>query len=261
MTSRYRVRSSPLFDVRIVDDSSEAVDAVAEELVRLVRDVERRPSDAHTFVLGLATGATMVPMYDALVRRNERGTLRFGRVRGVLLDEYRGLPFAHEERFMRWIERRLAQRVDLPLEQLEAPPADADGPGLEAACAAFERRLRELGGVDYQLLGLGRNGHVAFNEPGSAADSRTRLVRLAESSREANAASFGGLASTPTYAVTQGLATIREARRLRLLAFGAGKREPLERLLSLTDFDDQHPASALAGHQDLVIWTDRAALG
>jgi glucosamine-6-phosphate deaminase len=261
MTSRYRVHSSPLFDVRVVDDPSAAVAAVADEIVRLVRDASRRPSDGESFVLGLATGATMVPVYQTLVERHERGSLRFGRVRGVLLDEYRGLPPGHPERFVRWIEERLARRVDLPLEQLEAPPADAEGRDLENACAAFERRLRELGGVDLQLLGLGRNGHVAFNEPGSPADSHTRLVRLAESSREANATSFGSLEATPTFAVTQGLATIRAARRLRLLAFGAGKRDALQQLLALTDFDPRAPASALAGHQDLVIWTDRAALG
>ncbi|MEZ5977577.1 MAG: glucosamine-6-phosphate deaminase [Planctomycetota bacterium] len=254
----YRTLTAPLFDLRVVDDPSTAQHAVAEEIARLL---EREAGREEGLVLGLATGSTMVGVYDELARRHAAGGATFGRARAVLLDEYRGLPADHPQRFANWIRGALLDRVDLPAEQLEVPPADAPGAELEAACSAFDRRLRALGGVDLQLLGLGRNGHVAFNEPGSPLDSTTRLVRLAESSREANSAAFGSLDATPTSAVTQGLATIRAARRVRLLAFGASKRDALARLLELHRFDPDRPASALGGHQDLEVWVDEAALG
>jgi glucosamine-6-phosphate deaminase len=257
LTATYRTLTSPLFDVRVVDRAADAVAAVADDVTTVLSAKERR---AEGVVLGLATGSTMVPLYDELARRHARGEVSFGRSRAVLLDEYRGLEPGHPERFVRWITRHLAERVDLPPEQIEVPPADAEGAELEGACDRFDRRLRALGGVDLQLLGLGRNGHVAFNEPGSPSDSRTRLVRLASSTREANAKSFGELDQVPTSAVTQGLATIRDARRLRMLVFGAPKREALARLLALDGFDPQCPASALAGHHDLVIWADAAAV-
>jgi len=258
VTDAFRTLDTPLFDVRVVPEPTAAVRAVADDVARVLSVKHRREEGV---LLGLATGATMVPLYDELARRHAAGELSFGRVRAALLDEYRGLEAGHPERFARWIERALIARVDLPPEQVELPPADAPGPELEAACAAFDRRLRALGGVDLQLLGLGRNGHVAFNEPGSPSDSRTRLVRLSPTTREANARAFGTIDAMPTAAVTQGLATIREARSLRLLVFGAGKREALARLVAVTDFDPDLPVSALAGHHDLVVWCDEEAAG
>lgn len=258
LTTSFRTLDTPLFDVRVVPEPAAAVAAVADDVARVLGAKHRREEGV---LLGLATGATMRPLYDELARRHADGDLSFGRVRAALLDEYRGLEPGHPGRFDQWIERELARRVDLPPEQIEHPPADVPGPELEAACSAYDRRLRALGGVDLQLLGLGRNGHVAFNEPGSPSDSRTRLVRLTPTTREANAPAFGSLDAMPTAAVTQGLATIREARALRLLVFGSSKREALARLVAVTDFDPDLPVSALAGHHDLVVWCDEEAAG
>lgn len=256
MSETYRSLDSSLFDVRVAPSAEFAVRAVADDVADVLSAKKRREEGV---LLGLAAGRTMEPVYDELVRRHARGALSFGRVRAALLDEYRGLEAGHPQRFERWIARHLADRVDLPPEQIELPPADAPGADLERACNAFDRRLRALGGVDLQLLGLGRNGHVGFNEPGSPADSRTRLVRLSAMTRESNAEAFGALDATPSSAVTQGLATIREARALRLLVLGASKREALAHLVALGDYDPQFPASALAGHHDLVIWCDEDA--
>lgn len=256
VSDTHRSLASPLFDVRVASSPAAAVRAVADDVVEVLSVKKRREEGV---LLGLAAGRTMEPVYAELAERHARGEVSFGRVRAALLDEYRGLEPGHPERFACWIGRHLVERVDLPPEQLELPPADAPGPELERSCSAFDRRLRALGGVDLQLLGLGRNGHVGFNEPGSPADSRTRLVRLSPVTREANAGAFGSLDATPTSAVTQGLATIREARALRMLVFGAGKRDALARLIELREHDPERPASALAGHHDLVIWCDEAA--
>ena len=137
-------------------------------------------------------------------------------------------------------------------------PVDGEGDDAGDACARYEARIRAAGGLDWQLLGLGGNGHVAFNEPGSTPDSRTRVVELSASTREANRGDFASLDEVPRRAATMGIATIREARRLRWMAFGAGKAAIVAKLLA-EPASAELPASLLRDHPDGELWIDEAA--
>lgn len=240
-------------EVRPAADRDAAWRDLAAEIAALVR--ARQGADRPA-VLGLATGGTMVGLYRELARLHRAERLSFGRVVTFNLDEYCGLGPDHPQRLEAWMEREFFRHVDLPPEQRHFPAVEGD---LERRSDAYERAIRAAGGVDLQLLGVGRNGHIAFNEPGSKADSRTRRVHLDPSTRADAAATFGGLEHVPSAAMTVGVATIRDARALRLLAFGAAKAEALGRLLRGPIGEDR-PVSLLAGHPDLVVRADAAAL-
>ena len=182
-------------------------------------------------VLGLATGSSPLPVYDELARRVRDGELSLRSCRAFLLDEYVGLPAGHPESYRTVIEREFVARTDIAPEAVHGPDGGAaDVPG---ACAAYEEALREAGGVDVQLLGVGTDGHIAFNEPGSSLASRTRIKVLAEQTRRDNARFFDGdLDQVPTHCLTQGVGTILDARHLVLLARGEGKAEAVARALS-----------------------------
>lgn len=242
---------SPEIRVGSVED---AVREVASEIEHGIHDARR---EDRPFVLGVATGATMEPLYAELGRRHREQGLTFGRVVAFALDEYCGLPGDHPDRMRAELGRILLDRIDLPPEQLHFPDVDGES-ALEERCERFERDLRAFGGVDLWLLGVGSNGHVAFNEPGSAPDSRTRRVHLADSTRRAAASRFGGLDSVPTAAITAGLATIRRARRLRLLASGPRKADAVA-AMARGVADTGWPATQLLGHADLVIHADHEA--
>lgn len=242
-------------ELRTVGSPAEAQAALAGEIASLIRAAG---SAGPPVVLGLATGRTMVGLYRELVRLHRDEGLSFGRVVTFNLDEYCGLPGDHPERMAAFMEREFFARVDLPPEQRHFPAVE--GPDLERRCDDYERAIRAAGGLDLQLVGVGRNGHVAFNEPGSRGDSRTRRVHLDRATREDAATTFGGLDAVPSAAVTMGVATVMAARAIRLLAFGAAKREALARLLEGPTGADR-PVSFLRGHADLRIWADAAALG
>jgi glucosamine-6-phosphate deaminase len=236
---------------------AQACATVALEIARLASAAGR---DGGRVVLGLATGRTMVPLYAELVRLCRSGQLSFGRIVSFNLDEYCELDLAHPGSMHSFMDRHLFDHVDQPPEQRHFPQTDpACGP-LERRCEAYERAIRAAGGLDLQLLGIGTNGHVAFNEPGSPFDSATRRVYLAPSTVEATVADFGSAQAVPRAAISMGLATIRAARRVRLLAFGAHKRAAVARLRSGPVGEDC-PATALRGHPDFELWADDAALG
>jgi glucosamine-6-phosphate deaminase len=216
-------------------------DAVARHVAELVsRSVESR----RDLVLGVATGATPLPVYRALAR----GSVDLSGIAVVALDEYVGLPEGHPAAFAAYVEREIAGPLGVDRERVVTPR----GRGTE-----LEARIAELGGVDLQLLGIGRNGHLAFNEPGSPLDSRSRVVRLSESTRRDNAASLGD-DPVPTHALTQGLGTILEARRLVLLATGAAKAAAVGAALTGPVTTDC-PASVLQLHPDVTVVLDALA--
>jgi glucosamine-6-phosphate deaminase len=222
-------------NVVVVDDA----EAVGEQVAALVfRSVERDPA----LVLGVATGATPLPVYRALAR----GSADFSAVRLVALDEYVGLPAGHPASYAAYVERQIASPLGVPPEHVVVPQGSGD---------ELEQRIARLGGVGLQLLGIGRNGHLAFNEPGSPLDSRSRVVELSESTRRDNAAYVN---SVPTHAITQGLGTILEARRLVLLASGAAKAEMVAAALTGPVTPDC-PASVVQRHPRVTVVLDRAA--
>ena len=222
----------------VVLDDPEAVGAYVAGLVS--RMVERDPA----LVLGVATGGTPLPVYRALAR----GSVDFSAVRVVALDEYLGLPPGHPASYEAYVKREIADPLGISPDDVVVP----QGSGEE-----LERQIAELGGVDLQLLGIGRNGHLAFNEPGSPLDSRSRVVTLAESTRHDNAAHVAGEA-VPTHAITQGLGTILEARELVLLAIGAAKAEAVAAALTGPVTTDC-PASVVQRHPRVTVVLDAAA--
>ena len=235
----------------------EVVVAPGPELARLAADaVERLLTVRPQAVLGLATGSSPLAVYDELVRRHGAG-LSFSRARAFLLDEYVGLPADHPQRYRHVVDRELAARVDLDPAAVHGPAGLAgDLPG---ACAAYERAIADAGGIDLQLLGIGTDGHVAFNEPGSSLSSRTRVTTLTRQTREDNARFFDGrVEDVPTRCLTQGLGTIRDARHLVLLAHGEQKARAVAELVE-GPVSARWPATVLQLHPHVSVLVDEAA--
>ena len=207
--------------------------------------------------LGLATGNTFVPIYKALVARYRAGGFSFAGVASFNLDEYIGLTADHPASFRAYMHTHLFDHVDLPAGKGALPGVEGD---IAAACRAYEVAIVAEGGIDLQLLGIGRNGHIGFNEPGSSFESRTRQVDLTPSTRDANRNDFPAGETVPPTAVTMGIGSILEAREIVLVAIGANKKEALEHAFRRPPSPDC-PASALQGHPRVRVFCDEAAAG
>lgn len=226
--------------------ASTAADAI-EELLTAKPDA----------VLGTATGSSPLPLYDELVRRYEAGRISFKEVTGFMLDEYVGLPEGHPERYATFMERNLRSRVDMRPGSLHGP--DALSADLEVACAGYEERMAAAGYCDLQILGIGSDGHIGFNEPGGPLDSRTHIDVLTEQTRRDNARFFNGeIDAVPTHCITQGLATIMEARQLVLIATGENKAEAIHQLVE-GEVSEQWPATVMQRHANALVLVDPAA--
>lgn len=206
--------------------------------------------------LGLATGSTPTPTYRELIRRHAEEGLSFSGCRAFLLDEYYGLPRDHEQSYYATIRRDLTAHVDID-DALVASP-DGTNPDFAAAAADYEERIAQAGGVDVQLLGVGTNGHVAFNEPGSSLASRTRLTTLHPQTVKDNARFFGSADDVPRHVLTQGLGTILEAGHLLLLATGHAKADAVQRLVE-GPVSASCPASILQLHPNATVVVDEEA--
>ena len=235
----------------------EVVIAPAGELARLAADaVEGLLRAKPERVLGLATGSSPLAVYDELARRHQEG-LSFARARAFMLDEYVGLAADHPERYRNVIEREFASRVDFAPGAVQGP--DGLAQDLPAACAAYEASIAEAGGVDLQLLGIGTDGPIACNEPGSSLASRTRIKTLTKQTREDNARFFGGsVEQVPRHCLTQGLATIMSARHLVLLASGRAKAEAVHQLVE-GPVSAMWPATIMQLHPHATVLVDDAA--
>ncbi|GAB3997662.1 glucosamine-6-phosphate deaminase [Nocardioides marmoraquaticus] len=235
----------------MVCDSPEAAGALAADAVG---ELLRRTPDA---VLGLATGSSPLPLYDELARRCDAGEVSFARARGYTLDEYVGLPPEHPQRYRNVIDTELVSRVDLPEGAVAGPDGLADD--VPAACAAYEQAIADAGGIDLQVLGIGTDGHVGFNEPGSSLASRTRIKTLTRQTRLDNARFFDDdLDAVPTHCLTQGLGTIMAARHVVLLASGRGKAEAVHQLVE-GPVSAMWPATVLQHHPHVTVLLDEAA--
>lgn len=234
-------------EVVIVPDRAAAGALVADEIAALIR---RRP-DA---VLGLATGSTPLPVYEAL--RDRLGGVDVSRVRGFALDEYVGLDIDHPESYRSVITREVVEPLGLAPELIRTPPAD--DPDLATAGERYDRAIAEAGGVDLQILGIGTDGHIGFNEPGSSFASRTRVKTLTQQTRDDNARFFDSPDEVPKHCLTQGLGTILEARHLVLLAFGEGKADAVAGALE-GPVTAMVPGSAVQLHPHVTVVVDEAA--
>lgn len=241
--------------VLIVTTRAEAEREVAREVVDLVRATGLHGAPC---VLGLATGGTMVGVYAALVALARERGVSFAHVDTINLDEYLGLGPEHPQSFHAFMQEHLFGHLDLVPRRCIVPDGARAARTPVLAAREVEAHIERVGGIDLQLLGLGRNGHLAFNEPGAVHTSRTRVVKLAPETREDAAPAFGGLEHVPTRAITLGLGTIRAARRLRVLAFGAAKAAAVASAF-MGPVGRMSPASALRKHRNARLWVDRDA--
>lgn len=207
-------------------------------------------------VLGLATGGTPVGCYRELVRRHREEGLSFASVTSFNLDEYVGLPPDHPQSFRHFMQTELFDHLDIESARTHVPNGMASD--LASHAAAYEQAIRQAGGIELQLLGIGHNGHIAFNEPGASIDSRTRVVDLTETTIESNARFFDRPDEVPRTAITMGIGTILEANRIVLLATGKDKSEAV-RLSVEGPVHTDHPASLLRTHPDVTFVLDAPA--
>jgi glucosamine-6-phosphate deaminase len=210
-------------------------------------------------VLGLATGSSPLALYRRLRGQVLDRRLSVAELSGVALDEYVGLPIGHPQSYRAVLEREVCDVVGLSPARLHVPDGTRSSLAeLTTAARAYDQGIAELGGVDVQLLGIGANAHLGFNEPGSALTSRTRVKRLSERTRADNARFFGRIDDVPTHCVTQGLGTILDARRLVLVATGAAKAAAVAAALE-GPLTASCPASVLQWHAEAVVVLDEAA--
>lgn len=236
-------------EVVIVGSEDEAGELAASAVVDLVR----RAPDA---VLGLATGSTPLSTYRALARRIHDERLDVSRVRGFALDEYVGLPVGHPESYRAVITREVVEPLGLTPSLVHVP--DGDPETIVTAAAAYENAIDAAGGVDLQILGIGRTGHIGFNEPGSSLASPTRVKTLTEQTRADNARFFDSPDEVPMHCITQGIGTILRARHLVLLAFGAAKARALADAVE-GPVSASRPGSAIQLHPHATVIVDEAA--
>ncbi|MBQ7327303.1 MAG: glucosamine-6-phosphate deaminase [Clostridia bacterium] len=220
----------------------------------IMAEVIRTSPDA---LIGLATGSTPINMYSCLADMYRAGELSFKDVRSVNLDEYVGLPPTHVQSYAHFMSENLFSHVDIRAENCHIPSGTAD---TDAECERYDRLLDRLGRVDIQLLGIGHNGHIAFNEPDSHFPKNTVRVRLTDSTVEANSRFFASRDEVPTEAISMGIGRILRAKRILLLATGAGKADILERAL-FGRITPAVPASILQFYQgELTVVADRPAM-
>lgn len=233
----------------IQKDAKEASIVAARIVDRLVRE---KP-DA---VLGLATGSTPLYLYNELIRMHKEDKLDFSGVTTFNLDEYVGLPPEHPQSYSRFMHEHFFDEVNVPKERIHIP--DGMAPDIPTFCAAYEQAIVDAGGIDLQVLGIGSDGHIAFNEPTSALASRTRIKTLTEQTLRDNARFFKYEEDVPRHAITMGVGTIMEARTCLLLAFGKTKARAVAEAVE-GPVTSMVPASVLQLHPVVKVVVDEAA--
>ncbi len=242
---------------QIYSSADDACTFVADAITELIqqRSAEHKPA-----VLGLATGSTPVRLYRELIRRHREEGLSFANVITFNLDEYYGLSGNHPESYRRFMQDQLFDHVDLKADNTYVPDGLAARDKVFASCQAYEAAIREAGGIDIQILGIGRTGHIGFNEPGSGPESRTRLVTLDSLTRRDAARDFLGEENVPRHAITMGVGTILDARQVFLLAWGEAKAGVIAQSVE-GEPSATIPASFLQLHRDCTFCIDEAAGG
>ena len=206
-------------------------------------------------LLGLATGTTPIGLYDELARRNQAGELDFSKVRTFNLDEYRGLAGDHPQSYRYFMNKHLFDRINIDQANTRVPDGLAADP--DQSGQAYDEAIAQLGGIDLQLLGVGHNGHIGFNEPDRHFTAATHRVVLTESTIQANSRLFERIEDVPKEAVTMGMRSILQAKKILLIANGEAKRDILRAAL-YGDITPQVPASLLQLHPDVTVITDFA---
>lgn len=235
----------------ILKRNDEQISLQAAQLIASA--VRKKPA----LVLGLATGGTMVGVYKHLVSLHKQGSLDFSRVVTFNLDEYLGLPASHPRSFHHFMQENLFAHVNVDPRNIHIPDGTIRG-DYDRYCASYEEAIRTAGGIDLQLLGIGRNGHVGFNEPTSSIGSRTRLKVLSQETMDDNSKFFAPGEESPRCAITMGIGTILEARKILLLATGQAKSAAIAKSIE-GPITSAVSASALQLHPDVTFIIDDAA--
>lgn len=237
--------------VEVIINTSEEVASL--RAAEIIADLLRKKPQA---VLGLATGGTPLALYRRLVRMHREDALDFSQVRTFNLDEYYGLGPDHDCSFRRFMDENFFELVNVSRKNTHVP--DGRARDIATHCQQYEAAIVAAGGIDIQILGVGSDGHIGFNEPSSSLSSRTRLKTLANRTRMDNAVFFPDLESVPHHAITMGVGTILEARRILVLAFGAKKAKAVAAMVEGA-LSAKVPASALQMHPHVTVMLDEAA--
>lgn len=230
-------------------DYEKISEKAAYSVIKLIKD---KPD----CVLGLATGSSPVCMYHILTEAYKKGEVDFSRVKTFNLDEYSGLSDNHPQSYFQFMKENLFNHVNIKPENINMP--NANHSNLKDSCIDYERKILDAGGIDLQILGIGINGHIGFNEPGTSFSGRTHMIKLHEDTRKANARFFDCLDDVPKEAITMGIKTIMQTRRIILLASGESKTDAVYKLV-FSEINENFPASVLQLHPNVEILIDEIA--
>ena len=239
----------------IHENSQEASYYVAQEIISLVT---QRQKEGKKMVLGLATGSTPIKVYDYLVQAHKEQGVSFSNVISFNLDEYFPMDAESIHSYVRFMREHLFDHLDIPAHQINIPDGQQNKESVRAYCQNYEQKIIDAGGIDIQILGIGRTGHIGFNEPGSSLKSKTRLVRLDRITRLDAASDFFGKENVPSKAITMGVGTIMGAKRIILMAWGEGKANIIKQAVE-GPIQESVPATFLQNHQSCDFIIDRAA--
>src|SRR5213075_1286884 len=241
--------------VKIYPDLKQGSLFAANEIAKLVREKQSRNEKC---VLGLATGSTPKTLYAELVRMHKEEGLSFRNVITFNLDEYYPIDKDAWQSYNSYMHRNLFDHIDIDKDNIHIPNGELPKEEIKKHCAEYERQIEEAGGIDLQILGIGNNGHIGFNEPGSSIYSKTRLISLENSTRLANAYEFANISQVPRLAVTMGISAILKAKKIILLAWGPAKAPVVQKAVE-GHVTEQVPASLLQQHADCIFIVDEAA--
>lgn len=239
-----------MVNVKILPDKEHA----SEEVAQMLHDLIVEKPNA---VIGVATGSTPEGAYERLAEKIQEQHTDVSQLQFFALDEYIGLPWEHPESYHSVIARTVTEPLGVDPSQVHVPEAPDDA--TEGPITYYDEKITAAGGIDLQLLGIGRNGHIGFNEPGTPFDSPTHIAQLTELTREDNSRFFeGGIDEVPQLAVTQGIGTILQSRKAVLMAFGEAKADAIRDSLAVPS-SEERPGSLLQHHQNCILYLDEAA--
>ena len=239
----------------IYPDQASVSVAIAREIADIIRT---KNAKGETAVLGLATGASPLKVYAELIRMHKEEGLSFKNVKTFNLDEYYGLTHDNDQSYWYFMHHNLFDHIDIPEENVNIPCGTMPMEEVAEWCDGYEKKIDEAGGLDFQLLGIGRSGHIGFNEPPSDPQSKTRMIHLHAITRSDAAPAFGGLENVPTDAITMGVGTIFKAKTIILMAWGASKADIIKRTVE-GEMSDDVPATYLQAHPNCKFVVDTAA--
>lgn len=229
----------------------EEMSQIASERVQHCIETKEQP------ILGLATGSTPIGLYKHLIQTYKQGNISFKNVTTFNLDEYVNLSPTDPNSYRFFMDDELFNHVDIDKSRTHVPNGEADD--LEQECLDYEKKIREAGGIDLQILGIGPNGHIGFNEPGTPFDSQTQVIELDQKTREANSRFFESIDEVPTHAITAGIGTIMQSEEIVLLISGASKKEAYQKLID-GEVTEDFPASVLKNHSNCIVIVDMESI-